>query len=142
MAIESDAELITAIQNLMGSSFDKVSNDGFARAIAQAKAELHWTLPLNDPQKEYWMIERSKRYVLFILLTESAHKFQYKKISLQHRFQHYIQLIKLLDEDFQNALENSPELFDVDSWGNLCFYITNGFSYDFLGNDTTYEDMY
>ena len=138
MALANEEELVSFVKDTMGASYEKVTDDGFKRASSQAQAELHWSLPLNDPFKEYWLVERTKRFVTNILLFESAHKFQYKKISLQHRFAQYIQLIKLMDAEFKAALEDNPDTFDTGVWPNLAFYLTNGFQYDTDGEDLTY----
>jgi len=139
MSITSIDSLIEDVQALMGASYNKVSTDGFERAISQALNELHWTLPITESMEEYWVIERSKRYVVAVLLTESAHKFQYKQIHLNNRFNQYFKLIKFYDDEFANAIENNPTLFDIDTWGNLADYITVGFQYDGLGTDITYD---
>ena len=139
MALTDEAALIEFVKDTMGASYAKVSDDGFKRAVTQAQAELHWALPLSDSFKEFWLVERTKRYITYILLFESAHKFQYKKISLQHRFNHYKQLLELMDNEFLKALEDNPELFDTGTWPNLSFYLTNGFQYDNDGTDLTYS---
>jgi len=135
--LNNEQELVQFVKDTMGASYEKVSDDGFKRAVLQATQELNWSLPINDPKKEFWIVERTKRFVIYILLVESADKFQYKKIFLQHRFQQYLQLLKLMDEEFLRALETSPELFDTNTYNNLCSYITTGFSYDMAGNDIT-----
>jgi hypothetical protein len=135
--LNNELELVQFVRESMGATYEKVSDDGFKRAATQASQELNWQLPLNDPRKEYWMVERTKRFVIYILLIESAHKFQYKKIYLQHRFQHYIQLLKMMDDEFLRALDTMPDLFDTGTYGELCAYITVGFSYDITGNDIT-----
>jgi len=138
MSILTEAELVKFVKDGMGASYEKVSDDGFKQAASQAQAELHWSLPLNDSFQEFWLVERTKRFVVYILLFESAHKFQYKKISLQHRFNHYMQLLKMMDDTFKEALENNPETFDTGTYSNLSFYLTNGFQYDSDGEDMTY----
>ena len=138
MALTTEEQLVSFVKDVMGASYAKVSNDGFKRAVSQAKAELHWDFPLTDAFKEFWMVERTKRFVTYILLFESAHKFQYKKISLQHRFAHYMQLLTMMDQQFKEALEDNPDIFDTGTWSNLTFYLTNGFQYDTDGEDLTY----
>ena len=138
MALANEEELVSFVKDVMGASYEKVAHDGFKRAVAQAKAELHWDFPIVDSFKEYWLVERTKRFITYILLFESAHKFQYKKISLQHRFSHYMQLLTMMDEQFKEALENNPDIFDTGTWSNLTFYLTNGFQYDSDGEDLTY----
>lgn len=77
-------------------------------------------------------------------MVESAHKFQYKQIHLEHRFKHYIQLIENLDMLFAKAIEEFPELFeellDAQSLGAgvLGIYMGPGYIYDQLGRDLTY----
>ena len=141
MAFASEAELITFVKTTMGSSYTKVDTAGYNSAVTLALTELHWTIPVDDDQKEYWMVERTKRHLTYILLFESADRFQYKKLSLQHRFDHYMQLIKLMDSAFTTALDDDPSLFDVSTWPNLTFYLTNGFVYDIDGEDLTYLDL-
>ncbi len=136
--LSSIPEVIDFVKSGMGDTSSAVSDSGFTNAVTQALRELHWVLPMNNPQKEYWIIERSKRYVIYTLLIDSAHKFQFKKMYLQHRFQHYIQLIKIMDDNFSKSLEDDPTLFDVGIYPNLTFYITNGFEYNDLGEDLSY----
>lgn len=135
MSLPDEQTLVKFVKDTMGASYEKVGDDGFKSAVMQASQELRWTLPLNDPKKEFWMVERTKRYVMYILLIESAHKFQYKKISLQHRFQQYIQLIKMMDAQFLKAIEDNPELFDTGTYTILCSYLSSGFAYDDLGHE-------
>ena len=138
MALVDEQELVAFVKDMMGASYEKVSDDGFKRAVTQAQSELNWSLPLSDSFKEYWMVERTKRYVTHILLFESAHKFQYKKISLQHRFKHYKELLELMDEDFKAAIESNPEKFDTSTGTMLCSYLTNGFQYNMDGSEPSY----
>lgn len=140
MAIADQEELIEFTKNLMGDSFDKVSDSGFEQAATQTEAELGWTYVLVDARKCYWLVERMRRHVMYILMVESAHKFQYKQIHLEHRYKHYIQLIENMDGAFLQALEDFPELFDGIEGGyeNFADYLTPGFVYDSLGRDWTY----
>ena len=134
----TESELIQFVKDTMGTSFTKVSEAGFSRAVTQATSELNWSLPCTDSFKQFWLIERTKRYLTYILLFESAHKFQYKKISLQHRFLHYKQLLELMDAEFTKAIEDNPMKFDTSSGTQLAIYLTNGFVYDSDGEDLTY----
>ena len=145
MAVASREELIQAVKTLMGASFDKVSDEGFNQACMNAEAELGWTYPISDARKSYWMVERAKRHVVYILMVESAHKFQYKQIHIEHRFKHYIQLIERMDQEFAQAIEDFPELFDEMltsglGVGVLGIYNGPGYIYDELGRDLTYLD--
>ena len=140
MALDTENELVQFVKDMMGASYEKVSDDGFKHAVTQAQAELQWSVPLSNSFQEYWMVERTKRFVTYILLFESAHKFQYKKISLQHRFKHYKDLLEIMDTEFLRAIEDNPENFDTSTGTVLCFYLTNGFQYDSDGTDLTYSE--
>lgn len=143
MAIIDDVDALTAIvKNLMGASSSNVSDDGFSAAISQALAELKWTLPCDDSLKCYWITERARRHVTYVLLVESAHKFRFKEIHLHNRFKHYHDLIKLMDKQFEDAIENDPTLFDVGTFGEIAIYLTSGFNYDYFGNDMSYSEWY
>ena len=139
MAIASKDELIDIVKKLMGSSYNVVSTDGFEQAVQQALDELKWTLPCTDSQKGYWITERARRHVIYVLLVESAHKFRFKEIHLHNRFAHYFQLIKMMDDQFTKAIDSNLILFDCDTYEHFGSYLTNGFVYDFYGQDHTYD---
>jgi len=137
---------INAVQDIviptMGGLVDALQGTPqIEQSINQALAELNWALPMDDVQKEYWIIERSKRFVLYSLLFESAKKFRFKQIFLQQRFDNYFRLLQKMDDDLLAAIENNPDLFDVAGFPSdkLFSYITTGFTYDGLGRDTTYK---
>lgn len=135
MPILDNTELIALVKPAMGATSAKVLDESFTSAIRVASQELHWTLPLDDPFKECWMVERTKRHAIQILLIESASKFQYKQIYLQHRFQNYLKLIQLLDGLFEKAIEDYPLLFDVGTYDRFVEYIGNSFQYDIAGRE-------
>jgi len=136
MTIESKAALVSIVETLIGSSSTAISSDGLSSAVDMALMELPWTFPLTNPQKEFWITERARRHVLYVLMVESAHKFKYKEISLQHRFNNYFKLIDMMDTKFEKALEDFPDIFDVlPTYPSLCDYITSGFVYDQYGRD-------
>jgi hypothetical protein len=141
MAIADQDELIETVQVLLGDSYDKISGDGYEKACVQAETELGWTFPLADARKCYWLVERARRHTIYVLMVESAHKFQYKQIHLEHRFNHYIKLVERMDAEFVKALEDFPELFDgIDGgYDDFAYYINPGFVYNSLGRDITYS---
>lgn len=141
MAIADQAALITETKTLTGGSFDKISDPGWTRVATQTELELGWAYVITDYNKEYWMVERCRRHAMYLLMVESANKFQYKKAYLQHKFQNYIQLIKQMDAEFEQAVEDDPhDIFgDIGaSFSDFASYITTGFGTDNLGRDTTY----
>lgn len=136
--LSSVEEVQIAVTPLIGDLADKIVPEDFTAAISQALLELRWSLPL-DGAYAYWLIERTKRHVYWILLSTSAHKFRYKDIFLQHRFDQYLKMIKFMDADFKMALETDTELFDSTLYSGLISYISSGFLYDDLGHDHTYD---
>jgi len=118
----------------LGSLSSNVGDDAFESASNKTFEEVQWPYPVTDPFKSYWFLERGKRHLIQIFMIESAHKFKYKQISLNQRFDHYLALIKKMDEDFLHAIEDNPEAFPAPA-GGVPFpdYIANTFTYDFLG---------
>jgi len=81
--------------------------------------------------------------MLYTLVIQQAHKFRYKQIHLQQRFDQYFKLISKLDEAFAKALEEDISLFpptinlgEFAEYINM--YVPAGFVYDQLGQDLTY----
>jgi hypothetical protein len=141
MAIANQAALIVIVKNLMGTSFDKISDSGFVSAANQAEIELQWSFPISIGGQEFWMVERCRRHAIYILMVESASKFQYKLIHLEHRFKNYIRLLENMDEIFYKAIEDDPMGIFEDigsSFSDFGYLITNGFISDSLGRDCTY----
>lgn len=137
MAIDTRETLIATTKSLMGGSFDKVSDSGYEQSAIQSEIELSATYPITDSILSYWAVERTRRHVIYVLMVESAHKFQYKQIHLEHRFKHYIQLIEKMDHEWLEAMEDNPDLFGS-SYSDFSYYLQTGFVYDALGRDITY----
>ena len=118
----------------LGSLASSVGADAFESASNKTYEEVQWPYPITDPFKSFWFVERGKRHLIQIFLIESAHKFKYKQISLNQRFDHYLALIKMMDADFLRAIEENPEVFPTPA-GGMAFpdYIANTFTYDFVG---------
>lgn len=131
-------EVRNAVTPLIGEIGAKIEVTDFDASISQALLELNWSLPVEGSYA-YWVIERTKRHVYWNLLSGSAHKFRYKEIFLQNRFTQYLQLVKMMDATFREAVEKDMEIFDTDVYPELLSYVTNGFVYDDLGRDLTYE---
>ena len=114
----------------------------YQNAINDALRETGWTLPVETNFKIYWTKQRARRHLFFMLLTESAHKFKYKQINLQQRFDHYSKLIKNMDEAFVAIQESRPEEFSgVDPFKAFGTVAGTGFAYEPLtGRDITYDE--
>ena len=116
--------------------------DDYSNALDDASRETGWTLPVTIDFKIHWIKERAKRHIFFYLMSESAHKFKFKQINLQQRFEHYRGLIKDMDVAFTAIIEARPDMFaDVDPFMMFGTKIDAGFSYvPQTGEDQTYED--
>lgn len=134
MAIADLTDFTDQVSIEMGSLAAKVAVDAFESASNKVFDEVQWPYPVTDSFKVYWFLERGKRHLIQIFLIESAHKFKYKQIHLNQRFDHYLLLIKKMDEDFLRAIEENPEVFPTPAGGgSFPDYIANTFTYDFLG---------
>lgn len=136
--------LVEIIENLMGASYDKVSDEGKSLACELAQSELTWSLPQTDSFKLYWIVQRARRHLVYVLLVESAHKFRFKEIHLHNRFKHYHQLITMMDKEFLQAIEDRPLDFDhlasTNVEGAFGLYVSGGFHYNYAGEDLTYRN--
>ena len=88
--ITNRTDLISFTTNLLGASSDKVSIAGFTQAASQTELELKFVYPVTDERKSYWMVERMRRHLLYILMVESAHKFllHFEEITANYRLSH------------------------------------------------------
>ena len=116
--------------------------DDFTNACNDAAMETGFAFPTGTDFQTFWNKTRAKRHLFFYLLTESAHKFKYEQINLQHRFEHYRSIIKTMDETYEKSKEDNYLEFsgasDVNVFGTK---IDAGFQYDpVTGRDTTYDD--
>jgi hypothetical protein len=112
----------------------------YTEAVENAERETGWTLPTTSAEKINWLIERAKRHIFFMLMSESAHKFKVKQYSLHHRFDHYHAIIKEMDKKYEAYLEQLPIDPDVGiAIGGT--KIDAGFQYEEdTGEDLTYGE--
>lgn len=114
--------------------------EDYSSACDDASMELGWSFPVSDTTQKFWTIDRAKRWLFFYLLTQQAHKFQFEKINLQHRFEHYTKIVNLMDRRFQEAIKENPALFaGVDTSRLFGTYVKAGFATDDVGYDITYS---
>lgn len=126
-----ETELTTTIASLLGT-------DQLSHACSKAMRELGASYPVTNDDVEYWAVERGKRHFLDIIRTLVAYKFQYKKIYLNQRFEHYHAILQELDKRFKEAQESDPSLLGVDPVGLFGIYVKNNFIYDEFGHDITH----
>lgn len=137
MKINDVDEFKSNLQKSLSSAYDLLTEPEVEFAITQALGELGWNYPLTSPSKVTWAMKRAKRHALDTICTVSAHKFKYKQINLNQRFEHYFAIIKQMDEEYRWGLENDAALMGVDSANVFGTYIRNGFVYDQYGRDVT-----
>jgi hypothetical protein len=132
-------EVIT--REIKGLSANFESYD-YTDAVDEAERETGFSLPTTDAFQIKWLKSRTKRALFFSLLSESSEDFQVKKLYLQQKFANLLNLIKLLDEEFQKALEEEPyEFANVEAYKIFGTKIDAGFAYDSVtGADKTYSD--
>lgn len=135
-------ELTILLQQEMKGLTVSLNGDDYDNAVASAERDTTWSLPQTTNFKVKWLIERSKRHLFFYLLSESASKFRFKNIHLQHRFEHYSKLIDRMDKDFEKAMEDDAfEFAGVSSFEIGGHKIDAGFaSQGQTGRDFTYDE--
>jgi len=114
-----------------------VSND-YTQAANDAERETGFSFPVTNGDAIVWLKRRTKRHLFYMLASESAYKFKFEQINLQHRFQHLFKLVETEDAAFAEAAE---DLILADGTAAQMFghKIDAGFSQDQFGRDTTYE---
>jgi hypothetical protein len=120
-----------------------LERDDYVNALSDASAETGWAIPEDTAIKVLWLKKRAKRHIFFYLYTESAHKFKYKQINLQQRWEHYADILKVMDEEFLAFQEERPDLFgDVEPFHMFGTKIDAGFGYEGqTGKDITYSEV-
>lgn len=133
-------DIVTRVRVHMGTSSTLLTEEGYEASANEAVGELGFALPLSDSFKENWVIKRAKRHCLFILYIESANRFQYKQIHLNHRFNHYDKIVQAMDKEFEKAMEeNWLDFINAHPFEIFGTKIDAGFAYDTFGRDRTYN---
>ncbi len=138
----TQAEMITLITAEVKGLSSYLADADYTNATNDASRETGWSFPVTGDFKIYWMKQRAKRHLYEYLLTESAHKFKYEQINLQHRFLHYSKLIEQMDKAFIDIQEARPDQFaDVAAYKLFSTKIDAGFAYvNQTGQDITYRN--
>jgi len=134
-------EMIAQVQAEVKGLSSSLDSDDYENAISAAERDTGWSLPQSTDFKVKWLMERAKRHLFFFLMSESAAKFRFKNIHLQHRFDHYTKVIEMLDKSFVEAQnEFAFEFADVSAYAIAGTKIDAGFSYEpQTGRETTYN---
>jgi hypothetical protein len=128
------------IEEVKGLSKYLSNPTDYDNAIDSSEMET-WTLPVSTSFKIYWVKERSKRHLFFMMATETAHEYKVKRYDRNQKFDHYFKIIEKMDADFITAQEANPHEFaSVDTYKLFGVRIKPGFRYDGVGQDITYND--
>jgi len=128
----------------MKSLDDELVDDDYENALNAAQWET-WSMPLTDNFKLYWVKERAKRHLFFMLATGQAMEFKVKTYALDQPFAHLSKIYKDMDAAFERAKAEYPDAFptlsdsDINGYELFGTLISSGFQYDNVGKDTTYE---
>ncbi len=137
----TESELIVVITREIKALASNFSADDYADAVDEAIRETSFTLPTTDDFQIQWLNKRTKRALFFSLLVSNAEQFKFKQINLKDKFDNLRNLVKDLDEEYQQAIEDNPHEFaQVDPYQMFGHKADAGFSYDSFGRDTTYDD--
>jgi len=136
------ANLTSVIRREIGSLASQFESGDFDDALSQAERDTGFSADSNANNFQLtWLKNRAKRHLYFVLVTESAHKFKFKQVNLQHRFANYMKLIELMDKEYETALvENTHEFAQVSPTQMFGHKGDAGFSYDHVGRETTHDD--
>ena len=136
------AEMTTKITEEVKGLSSYLVNDDYSNACDDAARETGWAFPITTDFKVYWQKQRAIRHLLFYLVTERSYKFRYKQINLQHRFRNLKDMIMMLDKNFTQAQESSPNEFaNVSAYNLFGTKIDSGFAYEpQTGRDITYDE--
>lgn len=134
--------LIDSLKEEVKGLSSHLAEDDYTNACLDATRETGWAFPVSGEFQEFWQKERAKRHLFFYLATESAHKFKYKQINLQHRFDNYFRIIKLMDNRFEEIQSERPDMFaNVDTYKLFGTKVDAGFQYEpQTGRDFTYSE--
>ena len=139
------SEFITRLKEEVKSLTEYLSYPiDYENALADAEVETNWTIPsagITDTFQIFWLRQRARRHLFFMLLSDSAPKIKYGKASLQNLFTHYKALVEMMDRAFTTAVkENSQKFAGVDAHKLFGLVASTGFAYEPLtGRDITYD---
>jgi hypothetical protein len=132
------AELIALL--VLEVKISTLTNPDFENACNDAGRETGWGYPVTSDFRIQWTKERAKRHLFFYLMSQSAHKFKVKQVSLNQRFDHYLKIIEYMDKQFEAVVNERPDEFaNVDTYKLFGTKIDAGFAYDPIGRDITYD---
>jgi hypothetical protein len=137
----TEAELIIQVTRELRSLATNFDSDDFADAVDASERDTGFVFPATDSFQIKWLINRTKRHLLFALVVDSSVKFKFKQINLQQKFEQLKKLVDSMDKEFEVALaDNVYEFAQVDPVHMFGHKADAGFAYDSFGNDITFDE--
>lgn len=138
----TESELIVRVTEELKSLSTKFVAADYTNAVSSATAETNFSLPNTNALQTYWLIQRTKRHVIFALYIQNSQKFKIKQLNLDQKFEHLGTLIKLMDAAYEAALESMDFITAGVSIEKMFGHqIEAGFAYDSdTGEDVTYSE--
>jgi hypothetical protein len=132
----AQVQLETAIRALSSELTADDYSNAYSKALNDLGITSSTTAFIDD-----WMVRRMKRWLLQFRMEVVTENFDVPKAKLQQVFDNYEKLIKGMDNEFEKAKSDTPDLFGLcslsDAFGST---ISSGFLNDSLtGEDLTYE---
>ena len=137
----TEVDLIARVTRELRSLADNFDSNDFADSVDSAESDTGFSLPASDTFQIKWLINRTKRHLLFSLVVDSATKFKFKQINLQQKFEQLKKLVDSMDREFEKALEEDYIIFSgINASQMFGHKIDAGFAQDEFGRDRTYDE--
>jgi len=135
------AEMTTLLEQEVKGLTSYLVSDDFSNALDDASRETGWGFPISGDKKIHWQKQRAKRHLHFYLVSETAHKFKYKQISMNQRFEHHWKIISGMDKLWTDAQDDLLiELSGAESYELFGTKVDAGFAYEEqTGQDITMD---
>lgn len=105
------SDVIAALKVAIKDIADLFEDSELEQAVDIASWECGWSLPVTKNFRCYWIIERAKRACVSMMCFATAHKFKFKQINLNQRFEHYHAMLKQMDQEFAVAKKEHADEF-------------------------------
>ena len=135
----TSGELIIVVeQELKALATNFVAVD-YTNAVEDAVRETSYVLPNTNNEQIYWLKQRTKRNMVFMLATGVASSFQVKQIKLDQKFRNLKELYVDMDKVWKEA-QGELGIGVSDTFRLFGSKVDAGFASDELtGEDTTYS---
>ncbi|PIV87273.1 hypothetical protein COW49_00470 [Candidatus Kaiserbacteria bacterium CG17_big_fil_post_rev_8_21_14_2_50_51_7] len=136
----TEEELIVVVSTEIKGLSQRLEMVDYEDAVDDALREVNCSFPVTDDTKLYWLKNRVKRHLFFMMVTQYADKFRVEDIHLHQRFDHFLKLVKTMDEEWELAKVEDPTLVaDIETYALFGTKVDAGYAYDELGRDRTYD---